>query len=227
MKSCGTGSTSSSRRTITPRPSCCCIRRAPQSDDLHGRRSRDLPGVDGHATTTRRSRTRPPARRVRNLFDPDLSAELYITNGDTLDHAYHTHGILGFDAGGPAPNPTASRGVFEFQDDEADLEAEFRRHLLFSLDLAVSAADPENPVSFLGNTVATSTSTSSPSPTAIRRPSRSTAKRSLGDVRCATASTAATCARPDQGGAGRRASTTTPALVLPAAARRGEGHRAR
>ena len=41
---------------------------------------------------------------------------------------------------------------FEFEDDEAEIELEFQRHLLFSLDLAESAADPANPVSHMGNT---------------------------------------------------------------------------
>jgi murein tripeptide amidase MpaA len=87
-----------------------------------------------------------------NRFDPDLSAELYITNGDTLDDAYHTHGILGFTPEGSNPADENVSG-FEFQDDEDDIEAEFQRHLLFSLDLARSAADPAHPVSHLGNSV--------------------------------------------------------------------------
>jgi hypothetical protein len=85
-----------------------------------------------------------------NRFDPDLSSELYITNGDTLDDAYHTHGVLGFTPEGTeADDPNVSG--FEFADDEAAIEAEFQRHLLFSLDLAKSAPDPEHPDSFLGN----------------------------------------------------------------------------
>ena len=83
-------------------------------------------------------------------FDPDLSSELYITNGDTLDDAYRTRGILGF-----TPEGTVSRvpGVtgFEFEDDEQEVQEEFLRHLRFSLDLAESAADPEDPESHLGN----------------------------------------------------------------------------
>ena len=83
-------------------------------------------------------------------FDPDLSSELYITNGDTLDDAYRTRGILGF-----TPEGTVSRvpGVtgFEFEDDEQEVQEEFLRHLKFSLDLAESAADPDDPESHLGN----------------------------------------------------------------------------
>ena len=52
-----------------------------------------------------------------NRFDPDLSAELYITNGDTLDDGYHTHGILGFTPEGSEPSADNVSG-FEFEDDE-------------------------------------------------------------------------------------------------------------
>jgi len=87
-----------------------------------------------------------------NRFDPDLGAELYITNGDTLEDAYH-EGILAFTPEGSEPdNPNVSG--FEFQDVEADVEAEFQRHRLFALDLAYSAEDPANPVSHMGNTTA-------------------------------------------------------------------------
>ena len=86
-----------------------------------------------------------------NRFDPDLSSELYITNGDALDDAYRTHKILGYTPEGTQARDTGVSG-FEFEDDEEEIELEFRRHLLFSLDLAESAADPANPVSHMGNT---------------------------------------------------------------------------
>jgi murein tripeptide amidase MpaA len=117
-----------------------------------------------------------------NRFDPDLSAELYITNGDTLDDAYHAHGILGFTPEGSEPEDDNVSG-FEFQDDEDDVEAEFQRHLLFALDLAWSAADPDDPVSHLGNGVENfyvdefAVSYGDPQSVEV------TAKRELGDVR--------------------------------------------
>lgn len=86
-----------------------------------------------------------------NRFDPDLSAELYITNGDLTDDAY-VHGIMAYTPEGtesPLPNVSG----FEFPDDEAQIEAEFQRHRLFALDLAHSADDPGNPTSHMGNTV--------------------------------------------------------------------------
>ena len=113
-------------------------------------------------------------------FDPDLSSELYITNGDALDDAYQ-HGILGF-----TPEGTVSRvaGVtgFEFEDDEQEVQEEFLRHLKFSLDLAESAAKPEDPESHLGNETEDfyvdrfAQSYGDPQPIQV------TAKRSLGKV---------------------------------------------
>jgi murein tripeptide amidase MpaA len=115
-------------------------------------------------------------------FDPDLSSELYITNGDTLDDGYHEHGILGF-----TPEGTNSRvpGVtgFEFEDDEQEVEEEFQRHREFSIDLAESAADPDDPESHLGNEVEDfyldrfDVSYGDPQPVEV------TAKRSLGKVK--------------------------------------------
>ena len=113
-------------------------------------------------------------------FDPDLSSELYITNGDTLDDGYR-HGILGF-----TPEGTNSRiaGVtgFEFEDDEQEVREEFERHRKFSLDLAESAADPADPESHLGNETEDfyvdefGLSYGDPQPVQV------TAKRSLGKV---------------------------------------------
>jgi murein tripeptide amidase MpaA len=114
-------------------------------------------------------------------FDPDLSSELYITNGDALDDAYRTKGILGFTPEGSTPDIPGVSG-FEFQDVEADVEAEFQRHRLFAIDLAESADDPGNPVSHMGNTVKDfyvdrfADSYGNPQPVQV------TAKRSLGDV---------------------------------------------
>jgi murein tripeptide amidase MpaA len=117
-----------------------------------------------------------------NRFDPDLSAELYITNGDTLDDGYHTHGILAFTPEGSEP-AAENVSVFEFQDDEGDVEAEFQRQLLFALDLARSAAHPDTPSSHLGNTTQDfyvddfAVSYGDPQTVEV------SAKRALGDVR--------------------------------------------
>jgi len=85
-------------------------------------------------------------------FDPDLGAELYITNGDTLDTAYKRKGILAYTPEGSEPVDKTVSG-FEFEDVEGQIDQEFRNRLGFSLDLAESADDPANPESHLGNTV--------------------------------------------------------------------------
>jgi zinc carboxypeptidase/immune inhibitor InhA-like protein len=114
-------------------------------------------------------------------FDPDLGAELYITNGDTLDTAYNTYGILAYTPEGTnAHNPNVTG--FEYEDDEASIEKEWQRHKAFTIDLAESADDPANPDSHLGNTVedfyvdAFQESYGDPQPVEV------TAKRSLGSI---------------------------------------------
>jgi hypothetical protein len=81
-------------------------------------------------------------------FVPELSAGLYITNGDLTDFGYTDEGILGFTPEGtPASDPSVSG--FEYADSETAIEQEFRRHLEFFLDLAKSAGDPDDPHSHL------------------------------------------------------------------------------
>ncbi len=96
-------------------------------------------------------------------YDPDLSAELYITNGDTTDHAGDAHGIMAYtpelatcQTALSYPESTlpddycSGRSQFEFPDDEALVQAEFERNLPYALSLAESADDPANPESSLG-----------------------------------------------------------------------------
>ena len=82
-------------------------------------------------------------------FLPELSAGLYITNGDFTDWAYSTQKTLSYTPEGTEaedPNVTG----FEYPDSEQQIQQEFRRHLPFVLDLAKSADDPTEPVSHLG-----------------------------------------------------------------------------
>ena len=84
-------------------------------------------------------------------FLPELAAGLYITNGDFTDWAYNTKGTLSYTPEGTVagdPNVTG----FEYEDSEQLIQQEFRRHLPFVLDLAHSAAHPDEPTSHLGNT---------------------------------------------------------------------------
>src|SRR4051794_8746199 len=79
-------------------------------------------------------------------FDPDVGADLYTTNGDTNDHMYKSTKTISYTPEGTA---AATGSVFVFQDDEADVQAEFERHVQFALDLARSAPDPTHPKSHL------------------------------------------------------------------------------
>ncbi len=77
-------------------------------------------------------------------FLPELSAGLYITNGDFTDWAYSTQKTLSYTPEGTEaedPNVTG----FEYPDSEQQIQQEFRRHLPFVLDLAKSAKDPTEP----------------------------------------------------------------------------------
>jgi Zinc carboxypeptidase/Immune inhibitor A peptidase M6 len=82
-------------------------------------------------------------------YDPDLGAELYITNGETTDYAHARSDTLAW-------TPELGEGIpgngFLFPDDEALIQREFEINLPFALDLAKSAADPDDPISHLGNT---------------------------------------------------------------------------
>ena len=80
-------------------------------------------------------------------FDPDVSAELYITNGEFTDWAHGERGVLAW-------TPELSEGCdgcgFVFPDDEALVEEEFEKNLDFAVRVARSALDPDNPVSHAG-----------------------------------------------------------------------------
>ena len=117
-----------------------------------------------------------------NRFDPDLSSELYITNGDTTDDGYHEHGILGFTPEGSEPS-TPNVSGFEFEDDEAAVQAEFERHLRFSFDLLESAAHPDEPSSHMGNEVEDFYVQEFAESFGDPQPVEASVKRSLGDVR--------------------------------------------
>ncbi|MEV1289151.1 M14 family zinc carboxypeptidase [Micromonospora sp. NPDC049679] len=95
-------------------------------------------------------------------YDPDLSAELYTTNGDTDTHATVRYGTLGFTpemstcqtASAVDPNdqwrPEDCASIFTFPDDEKLITAEVAKNVPFALAVARSAASPDNPVSVVG-----------------------------------------------------------------------------
>jgi len=103
-------------------------------------------------------------------YDPDISAELYITNGTTDDQAHGAYGILHYtpeldtcesaeeiladDAFGDTYCEEQARSVFEFPDDETLIDLVFQKNLDFALNTALSAQDPTNPVTNTGFTPA-------------------------------------------------------------------------
>jgi hypothetical protein len=97
-------------------------------------------------------------------YDPDISAELYTTNGDTDYHAQVRYGTIGFTpemstcatAAASVPDdqwdPADCQSSFIFPDDEALIRAEVAKNLPFALSVAKSAKDPAHPVSAVGRT---------------------------------------------------------------------------
>jgi len=81
-------------------------------------------------------------------FDPGVGADLYTTNGETTDWA-QVHGALAW-------TPELSEGPngdgFVFPDSEGAIQAEFNRNLPFARSVAMSAPDPDDPVSSVGIT---------------------------------------------------------------------------
>ena len=95
-------------------------------------------------------------------YDPDISAELYTTNGDTDSHLQRMYGTLGFTPE-MATCEAASDSVpddeweaddcdsgFNFPDDEELVQAEFEKNIPFALSVAKSADDPDDPESAVG-----------------------------------------------------------------------------
>ncbi|MGH8826055.1 MAG: M14 family zinc carboxypeptidase, partial [Jiangellaceae bacterium] len=97
-------------------------------------------------------------------YDPDISAELYTTNGDTDTHMTAAYGTLGFTpemstceaASNVDPNDewvAADCGSgFEFPDDEVLVQGEFEKNIPFAISVAESATDPDDPASVVGRT---------------------------------------------------------------------------
>ena len=108
----------------------------------------DTPTADNPLFVELAGNDENPAIKDKNeTFDPDLGAELYITNGDTNDFAYHDKDILSFTPEGTPRHSGRDRVRVRGQRDQAH-EAEFQRHLPFMLDLAQAA---QNPVELPGN----------------------------------------------------------------------------
>ncbi|WP_211254447.1 M14 family metallopeptidase [Knoellia sinensis] len=99
-------------------------------------------------------------------YDPDISAELYTTNGDTDTHMTERHGTLGFTpemstceaASDSVPDDEwlaeDCASGFNFPDDEGLVQTEFLKNIPFALSVAASAHDPDDPASVVGRDAA-------------------------------------------------------------------------
>ena len=95
-------------------------------------------------------------------YDPDISAELYTTNGDTDTHMTEEYGTLGFTpemstceaASDSVPDDEwvadDCASGFNFPDDEGLVQAEFEKNIPFAISVAKSADDPDDPESVVG-----------------------------------------------------------------------------
>ena len=95
-------------------------------------------------------------------YDPDISAELYTTNGETDTHASVRYGTLAITpemstctaASDSVPDDEwlaeDCASEFIFPDDEELIQAEFEKNIPFALSVAHSTHDPDDPVSAVG-----------------------------------------------------------------------------
>jgi hypothetical protein len=95
-------------------------------------------------------------------FDPDLSAELYTTNGDTDGQMNEAYKTLAFTpemstcvtAANYLPDdpftPANCGSIFSFPNDETLVQMEFAKNIPFAVSIAKSAKDPDDPVSAIG-----------------------------------------------------------------------------
>lgn len=95
-------------------------------------------------------------------YYPQVSSELYTTNGEADGHASNTNGIMMFTpemttcqtASAIDPNdrwkPEDCASGFNFPDDEKLIQAEFAKNVPFALSVGESAAHPDRPASTVG-----------------------------------------------------------------------------
>jgi len=130
-------------------------------------------------------------------YRPELSAELYTTNGETTEHMQSKYNTLGF-----TPEMSTCEtvsdwypddpwkkedcvSIFVFPDDENLISREFRNNLPFALSVAKSAKDPAHPVSSLGLTTPDLVPHTFPTSYGKSQPVSATVRKSLVDVKLA------------------------------------------
>ncbi|MEU9038921.1 M14 family zinc carboxypeptidase [Streptomyces sp. NPDC048352] len=99
-------------------------------------------------------------------YYPQLSSELYTTNGEADGHAANANGVMMFtpemttcqtaSAADPQDRwkPEDCRSGFNFPDDEKLIQAEFAKNVPFALSVGESAAHPDQPKSSVGTSAA-------------------------------------------------------------------------
>ncbi|MCM1972781.1 M14 family metallopeptidase [Streptomyces sp. G1] len=99
-------------------------------------------------------------------YHPQVSSELYTTNGEADGHASNVNGMAMFTpemstcqtASDVDPDDewraSDCRSVFNFPDDEKLIQQEFAKNIPFALSVAESAAHPDRPVSAIGDEAA-------------------------------------------------------------------------
>jgi hypothetical protein len=128
-------------------------------------------------------------------YDPDISAELYITNGDTDTHMTVKYGTLGFTpemstcqtVSASVPDdewePDDCVSTFIFPDDEELIATEVAKNIPFALAVGKSALDPDEPVSVVGRSTPDFVTDPFEVSYGTKQPVATTARRALKDVK--------------------------------------------
>ncbi|HEX2418548.1 MAG TPA: M14 family zinc carboxypeptidase, partial [Micromonosporaceae bacterium] len=97
-------------------------------------------------------------------YDPDLSAELYTTNGETTEHLHEAYGTLAFTpemstcqtASAVDPDdewiPEDCPSIFNFPEDEDLIRAEYQKNIPFAINVAKATHHPDSPAGAGGAT---------------------------------------------------------------------------
>jgi hypothetical protein len=103
-----------------------------------------------------------PANPAVPGYRPQVSSELYITNGEANGHASNVNGMMMYTPEmstcatisridpNDAWNAADCASVFTFPDDEKLIQQEFAKNVPFALSVAESSITPDDPVSSLG-----------------------------------------------------------------------------
>ena len=137
--------------TTTPPPNCCSTASAGRSPPRP------------RTTSLYKALAGTPDNSAIPGYHPQVSSELYTTNGEADGHAANVNGMAMFTpemstcqtASNARPGrrverrPTA-QSVFTFPDDEKLIQAEFAKNIPFALSVAETAAHPDQPSSSVG-----------------------------------------------------------------------------